>query len=796
MARFSARILASTVSLCAMAFANPALAQESVEQSAQEPSDARSSAASNDIIVTAQKRAQNLNDVGLSITAASGSQLQSLGIQNAGDLAKITPGFTFTKSQDGTPLYTLRGVGFNDYTLGASPAVSVYVDQVPLAYGAFTQGASLDLERVEVLKGPQGILFGQNSTGGAINYIAAKPTQTLEAGMTASYGRFNTFDGEAYVSGPVSDTLAVRLAGSTTVSGPWQTNYNRDAKLGRQDTLRGRFQAEWKPTDRLSLLFSANGWRDKSDTQAGQLQDLFLQINETTAPGAAAAGAADLTETLRRIAVFRGLTPAPDNARAADWDSDRKLRKDDGFFQISVRADYELTDDISLTSITALSRYNENYVVDRDGTQLKNADVNADGNVKGFNQELRLSGDMSGINWLLGGNYAKNKVRSANDILTGDSTNTAILPGGPWIAASTTTITQDITDWAVFGNVEAELTNTLTVLGGARYAKSKNDYTSCMRGDIGMQTTFGVLSDAISGTPGAPLDATSCLSMDAVTFENTRVPYEDSLKEDNFSWRLGVNYKPNNDMLFYALASRGYKSGSFPTLPASTTAQFVPVTQESVTAFEVGAKISALNRALQVNVAAFHYIYRDKQIRGLILDPVFNQLEQLVNVPKSRINGAEVEVTARPSDGLTLRGAVTYVDSKILNFTGINNERVLGDYRGSALPFSPKWHVVADVDYGWDISDSIGAFVGANLLYNSGTNSTLGTAPSSEIDAFTTVDMRAGIKSLDDRWSFSVWGRNVFNEYYWTNQFVTQDVVVRYAARPVSYGATLKFSFK
>ncbi len=782
---------ASTVSVVAVFSAVPALAQSN--DTAAQPVEQGDVG---EIIVTAQKRAQNLNDVGLSITAASSDQLAAAGIQNAGDLAKITPGFTFTKSQDGTPLYTLRGVGFNDYTLGASPAVSVYVDQVPLAYGAFTQGVSLDLERVEVLKGPQGILFGQNSTGGAINYIAAKPTQTLEAGITASYGRFDTFDGEAYISGPVSDTLSVRLAGATTISGPWQYNYNRDASLGRQDQLRGRFQAEWKPSDRLTLLFSANGWRDKSDTQAGQLQALFLQLDETSAPVAAAAGSADLAETLRRISVFRSLTPAPDNARAADWDADRALKRDDGFYQLSLRGDYELTDDITLTSITAWSRYNENYVVDRDGTPLKNAGVNADGRVKSFTQELRLSGDMSGINWLLGGNYAKNKVRSANDILTGDSTNTAILPGGPWIAASTTTITQNITDWAIFGNVEAEVTDTITLLGGARYAESKNSYTSCMAGDIGMRTTFGALSDLISGTPGAPLGPTDCLSMDATTFENTRTPYADKLKEDNFSWRLGVNYKPGHNVLVYALASRGYKSGSFPTVPASTTAQLAPVTQESVTAFEVGTKITALDRALQLNLAAFHYIYRDKQIRGLTLDPVFNQLEQLVNVPKARINGAEVEVTARPIRGLTLRGAVTYVDSKVLDFTGINNERVLADYRGSALPFSPKWHVVADIDYGWDLNDSIGAFVGANMLYNNKTNSTLGVAPASVIDAFTTVDLRAGIKSLDERWSLSVWGRNVFDEYYWTNQFVTQDVVVRYAARPATYGVTLKFGFK
>src|SRR3546814_870042 len=278
-------------------------------------------------------------------------------------------------SQDGTPLYTRGGVGCNDYTLGASPAVSVYVDQVPLAFSAFTQGASLDLERVEVLKGPQGILFGQNSTGGAINYIAAKPTRELEAGFSASYGRFDTFDGEAYISGPVSDTIAVRLAGSATISGPWQKNYTRDAELGRQDTLRGRLQVEWEPTDRLTLLFSANGWRDKSDTQAGQLQGLFLQYDEAAV---AAGGLFDPAETLRRIAVFRGLTPAPQNARSADWDPGCDLTRDEGFYQRTEEHTSELTDDIVLTSITALSRYNENYSVDRDGTPLKGAGVNAD----------------------------------------------------------------------------------------------------------------------------------------------------------------------------------------------------------------------------------------------------------------------------------------------------------------------------------------------------------------------------------------------------------------------------------
>jgi iron complex outermembrane receptor protein len=176
-----------------------------------------------------------------------------------------------------------------------------------------------------------------------------------------------------------------------------------------------------------------------------------------------------------------------------------------------------------------------------------------------------------------------------------------------------------------------------------------------MIGDIGMQTTFAILSDVLSGSPGAPVGPDSCLNMDATTFETIRTPYQDSLEEDNFSWRLGVNYQPSDDLLVYGLTSKGYKSGSFPAIPASTTAQFTPVTQESVTAFELGTKWTALDRMLQLNAAIFFYQYDDKQVRGLVIDPVFNQLDQLVNVPKSEIRGAELELTARPTDGLTLR---------------------------------------------------------------------------------------------------------------------------------------------
>jgi iron complex outermembrane receptor protein len=178
-----------------------------------------------EIVVTAQKREESINEVAMSIQAATGERLTELGITDTADLFKVVSGFSSNVTYYGTSIYTIRGVGFQDTALASSPTVSVYLDETPLAYSVLTQGVSLDLQRVEVLKGPQGTLFGQNATGGAVNYVANKPTETFEAGVDASVGRFNTIDVQGFVSGPVSDTLSYRLAGRTINSDGWQKQY-------------------------------------------------------------------------------------------------------------------------------------------------------------------------------------------------------------------------------------------------------------------------------------------------------------------------------------------------------------------------------------------------------------------------------------------------------------------------------------------------------------------------------------------------------------------------------------------
>ncbi|MCP5173209.1 MAG: TonB-dependent receptor [Pseudomonadales bacterium] len=363
-------------------------------------------------------------------------------------------------------------------------------------------------------------------------------------------------------------------------------------------------------------------------------------------------------------------------------------------------------------------------------------------------------------------------------------------------------MTQDIEDIAIFANIEYELAEDLTLLLGARYTENENDFSSCLIGnDLGMLTSFPLISDLVLGNPltFAPAAAGECLTLDADTFQLTSTPTTDTLEEDNTSWRVGLNFNATDDLLVYGLVSKGYKSGSFPVVPASNTNQLGAVTQESVLAYELGFKWSMIEQGVQLNGAVFKYDYEDKQVRGIVLDPVFNQLDRLVNIPESTVQGVEVDLTMSPAEGLLVRLAGTYVDSEVdelytfIDFLGnlqdgINGARIQGDFSGSDLPFTPDLHVVADVDYRWGISDNLNAFVGANMTYNSEANATFGNQESTRIDSFTTLDLRAGIEAEDGSWSISLWGRNVTDEEYWTNQFFTQDVVARTYAKPVTYG--------
>lgn len=767
------------------------------------------------IIVTANKRAQNINDVGLSITAETGAALIARGISAPTDLGKIVPGLTVQPSPFNTPVYTLRGIGFYETTLSAAPTVAVYVDEVQLPFSATTRGAAFDIERVEVLKGPQGTLFGQNTTGGAINYIAAKPTDRFTAGVDASFGRFNTLDVQGFVSGPISDTLKARVAVRTVQAGAWQKSYTRNDKLGRVDQLQGRVQLQWDPSSRVRILVNANGWKDNSDTQAAQLQSDTCSVTPAAGCGSPAGIA------------FANYPHAPQNARAADWgygiyrngfndfnaSTDYSLRdysqrgqygrrpkRDDRFYQLSLRGDIKLSDVLTLTSITAYSNYKTDSVQDFDGTTYASVDTNTSGYIRDFSQELRLAANLRRANIIIGGNYDKASTfdRLFYNFSQGPSSDPLYtIPGAPKGQLTFNYSDQDIKSYAVFGNVEFKLTDRVTLLGGARYTKTDRNFEGCTN-DYQGGTAFWW--NSIFGTNVQP---GQCLTFTPNFPQEYRPALFDKLNESNVSWNVGLNYKTAGNMLLYGRVSRGYKSGSFPTASVAAYTGYLPVKQESVTAYEIGFKAPLADRRVELTGAAFYYDYKDKQLRGRKPDPVFGTLDGLVQIPKSRVQGIEMALTARPFDGLRLSVGGTYIETKIKQYVGFLPSAATADFKGQKFPFAPKLTAIADAEYDFPVNASVNAFVGSSLTYNSKTSSSLANTTTSTITAdhrfdmraYALVDLRAGVELPGSKLRFAAFVRNAGNVYYWTNVQDNLASVTRFAGMPRTYGVQVGWRY-
>lgn len=754
--------------------------------SASLAAEADDTANDGEIIVTAQKRSERLSDVPLSITAATGEQLRAAGVTSTADLERIVPGFTAQQSAYGPPVFTIRGIGFYDTSTGVSPTVSVYVDQVPLPYSVMTPGASLDLERVEVLKGPQGTLFGQNSTGGAINYIAAKPTSELRMGGSLTYGRFNQFDADGYISGPLANGVKARLAIRHEDRGTWQYSQTRNDKLGRRDFTVGRFLLDVEPGDTLKLQLNLNGWVDKSDSQAAQ----FIHYAPTNPVGFP-----------EEKAFFATAVRAPNTARVADWDPGVSFAHDDRFYQASLRADLALSSDVTLTSITAYTDFRGRNPNDSDGVSFNDLFFFIKSDIDSFSQELRLAGEASGFKWMLGGNY-QNDTANEDQVGREWASNSGIAT--PVFVSRYRNLlirnNQSIKTAAVFASVDYEIVPAVTIQGSIRYTDQRRKANGCLYdgGDGALAAAFGNLYGLLKTIgSGVPTTVTipngGCVTADAMLNPVTNVP--GTLNEDNLSWRAGLSWKPSDSLLLYANATKGFKAGSFAGVPSVSVSQYIPVTQESVLAYEAGFKTSLLDRRVTLEGAAFHYDYADKQILGFVNTGFpFGTLPKLLNVPKSRVTGFELSTTIRPTAGLSLRGAASYINSRVTrSYLTPDPYGALIDLKGEGFPNTPRWQLTGGFDYKAPVSGTIDAFFGADVNYRSKTVAAFGSDPFFAIDGYALVNLRAGIKSSDDRWRAELWGRNVTNTYYWNGVSHVIDSVSRVAGMPATYGLTVSF---
>jgi outer membrane receptor protein involved in Fe transport len=774
-----------------------AQAQEvSPEAQAASPSDDTSSGGLADIVVTAQKRSENINKVPISITAATSEQLQNLGIRNAADLSRLVPSFQATQSFNANPVYTLRGIGFFDAALGSRPTVAIYQDQIELPFAIMSRGATLDLERVEVLKGPQGTLFGQNATGGLVNYIAAKPTDEFHFGGAMTFGRFAQGTAEGYLSGPISDTLSVRVAAKHDFGGDWQRSYTTDQELGQRNLTSVRAILAWEPTDNFSLSLNLNGWKDRSDTQAGALV---------------------------RVALRRGTYPelenypvAPRDPRAADFTRGENSTDLD-FRQASLRAEFEAGIG-TLTSLSSFSYLNGRVGADADGTTLRN--ISTDDRVlqKNFTQELRLAGKLADrLTYLVGGSYGWYRANQTEFQIFDESTSAGLFSAfGPIVFAGLGVFNNArFETTSAFGSLDYTLSDALVLHGGIRYTKTTANAVGCsFDNNSGAAAGFGTLFNFLRGfsNPLVSIPAGGCFSANSNYVPG---PASQSFKEDSVPFKVGVDWNVTNKIMLYANMSRGFKGGSFPIISSSAQIQFEPATQEKLTAYEVGFKAKLAN-TLQFNAAGFYYDYKDKQATGAVLDPVSGPLQKIVNIPKSAVYGAEAQITYAPFDGLLLNGGGTYLNAKIkgcgaanvpatqpgCQASGYFNYDSFGSlvkFTSDIFPNAPKLSGVIDAEYKWMVGDRREAFFGTSARAQSktigqlGTNRALGAADpnrSLRIDGFATLDLRAGIDSEDGRWRLTVWGRNVTNKYYRVASQVANDTVIAITGMPVTYGIT------
>jgi iron complex outermembrane recepter protein len=769
-----------------------------------------------EIVVTAEKRRESINDVPMSISALTGDQLEQKGIHSVADLEKVASGFRYSEGNNGTPVYSIRGVGFNETSLGALPNVPVYVDEVPIAFPIMTRGIALDLERVEVLKGPQGTLFGQNATGGAINYIAAKPTNTFESAVTVGYARFNDRTLEGFVSGPLAENLTARLAFDGEYSDPWQISETRGQKLGRKNKLDGRLLVDWQPVDQLKLAFNLTGTQDKSDPQALQYSGYYYQFPP---------GVQYLTPA-ERNAIQN--TPLSTSNRAADW-GPRTPTNDAHMTQVSLRADYDIWNSIVLTYIGSDAHFNRFEYSDPDGLPIENSEGETRGRISSWSHELRLAGDAfsQSLHWLAGINYDRSKVNQLDTIRLSENSNSKAICtqlfgslfgagacSGPFSAFlinnANNVSDQEFTNKAVFGALDFAFTDQLKGHVSARHTKAIDDFTGCS-GDIGdnalataINSFTGVLSSVGLVTGGGSTIApggcvTGVLVGPVVTPQPTLI--KQKLDESNTSWRTGLDWKIGPNSLLYANVSKGYKGGSFPDLSAFSPDQYLPVVQESLLATELGFKSTFQEQKLQLDGAVFYYDYKNKQVRGSRNTGFpFGVLPALVNVPKSHEYGFEIQAVWKPAPGWTASMNGTFIKSKIDSF---NNDRsyddftlVTHDFGGQPLPNTPEVLANADLQYEWDLSTGYTAFVGGNVNYESATHNGFGEYEIVKIDPYALLDLRAGVESVDRRWRVSLWAHNVTDKYYWINQLRIGDTITKVTGMPVTYGATLMYRFK
>jgi iron complex outermembrane receptor protein len=709
------------------------------------------------IVVTAEHIERSVRDVPATIDAFTGAQLAESGVQRPLDLARVTPGLTtYNGTSDGTPLFAIRGIGVDDPFPNATSGVASYIDDVGITSPAILGGLLFDVARVEVLKGPQGTLYGRNATGGAINYISNAPTETFGGYLDASYSRWGTTELNGAISGPVTDSLSLRLAGTyLRASEGWQTDIDTGRRIGAPDKYALRGTARYKPTERLTALLSVHISRDTSSL-------LSPQSDGNTGASSVLNTGSDNPSLVR----LGSLNPHKDDIGA-------------GF---ALNLTYH-GDAINVTSISGFDQYHYVAIDNNDGQPGPSYDLSQNDRIEEIYQEIRLvplSGLFGGrVDWLTGASYSRSRVRG-EDSSDQSSSFVGQFETPPDFTTTGLSIAQanyiQIRESAgIYGNTETHITDQLSAAIGARYSHDRAEFNGISTEDG--SDDGGILFHGI-GANVASVD--------------------ESHTNGNFSFKAGLNYKLNSDTLIYSSVSTAHKSGTYYAGPAQDPASWGYVPPEKVAAFELGEKAKLSDGHLQIDSAVFDNEYTDRQSLVTLISPVTHQIELSEgSVPKSRIRGFETEVSLLPITGLRLSGGASYLDSRVINtITNVRGAPLLAPVpEGSALPMAPKWSFLGRGSYTRSLSGEWVGYVAVDYSWKEKYKSAL-SDPHAINQSVPNLDARIEIRRPDKGLSLALWGRNLTNSsviYYDFSDYYDGRTV--YRTQPASIGLTASYAF-
>jgi iron complex outermembrane receptor protein len=697
-------ILTASAALSALASV-PAMAQEAPAEETAATQD------SGEIVVTARRREESLIDVPISMSVVSGDSLVKSGAADITALQDKTPNLTLqiARGSNSTLIAFSRGVGQQDPLWGFEPGVALYIDDV---YVARPQGAVLDIfdvERVEVLRGPQGTLYGRNTIGGAVKYVTRRLGDDFKASFRGSYGSYNQIDLVGQVVVPVGDTLSLGAAVAQYWRDGFGTNLTTGAEHYNKDVFATRLSAEFTPTDTIFVRVAGDRVLDRSNPRHGTR----LQPNGTDPIYAPTASVYD--------------------TRAGIGDDNRVETRG-----LSVTGEIGLSDALTFKTITAWRDGNTDTVIDFDNTSLPTLDIPAEYSDRQFTQELQLLYEGDRLQGVFGLYYLNGRASGAFDTVLG-GLNTTTLTAGEVFTKS----------YAAFGDFSFDLTDTFKISAGLRYTRDEKTGTVFRRNYTGIRSPrFG----NAAAVPGL-----------------IRSDYTNSRDFEKLTPRISLSYQPNADLNLYASYGKGYKSGGFDMrgdaiLTPTTVNGYEP---ETIDSYELGLKGAFLDRTLFINAAGFFSNYKDQQVTIQVPSLAGGIASFVDNAGKGEIYGFELETRMVPSRHFQASVVVGYTNAdykEFFTFIGGGTTPVdVSDQR--AFQNTPEWTANASFTWSNDVAGGVLAFTPSVSLRSDTQMFELAT-PALDQDGYALVDASLNWTSGDGRYRLGVAARNLTDARY------------------------------